>query len=91
MLLYTQSPSNWAKFNEEGIKSMSKVVVEREVPVVAGEPHESTASNFIWAVALIIIVGLVVGSLYYSGFLRRVTQQPTHKVDVTVQQPAPAQ
>ena len=69
---------------------MDKVIVEKEVltPVESGN---GTASNFIWAVAFIVIVGIIVGALYYSGFLRRVTQQPTHKVDVTVQQPAPAQ
>ena len=70
---------------------MSKVVVEREVPVVATESRESPASSFIWALAFIIIVGMIVGALYYSGFLRRVTHQPAQKVDVTVQQPAPAQ
>jgi hypothetical protein len=70
---------------------MSKVVVEKEVPVVATEPRESTASSFIWALAFIIIVGIIVGALYYSGFLRRVTHQQPTKVDVTVQQPAPNQ
>jgi NADH:ubiquinone oxidoreductase subunit 2 (subunit N) len=73
---------------------MSKVVVERDVPVVAtdGESGSRTASNFIWALAFIIIVGIIVGALYYSGFLRRVTNQQPSKVNVTVQQPAaPAQ
>jgi NADH:ubiquinone oxidoreductase subunit 2 (subunit N) len=70
---------------------MSKVVVEREVPVVATESGESPASSFIWALAFIIIVGMIVGALYYSGFLRRVTHQQPQKIDVTVQQPAPAQ
>jgi NADH:ubiquinone oxidoreductase subunit 2 (subunit N) len=71
---------------------MSKVVVEREVPVVATESREGVASNFIWALAFIIIVGVIVGALYYSGFLRRVTNQTPQKVNVTVQQPAaPAQ
>ncbi|MBV9217067.1 MAG: hypothetical protein JO053_12910 [Acidobacteria bacterium] len=67
---------------------MSKVVVERDVPVVTDDGGSNTASNFIWALAFIIVVGLIVGALYYSGFLRRVTQPTQHKVDVTVQQPA---
>lgn len=66
---------------------MSKVVVEREIPVVATEAREGFASNFIWALAFIIVVGMIVGALYYSGFLRRVTQPQEHKIDVTVQQP----
>lgn len=66
---------------------MSKVVVEREVgiPVDTGE---SPASSFIWALALLLIVGMIVGALYYSGFLRRVTNQPQQKIDVEVSAPA---
>ncbi len=71
---------------------MNKVVVEREVPAVVAteESGSSTASNFIWALAFIIIVGIIVGALYYSGFLRRVANPQPQKVNVTVQQPAPA-
>ena len=38
-----------------------------------------TASNAIWAVALIIIVALIVGVVYYSGILRGGTEK---KVDI---------
>ena len=65
---------------------MSKLVVEREVvPVESG--GESTASNFIWALAFIIVVAIIVGAVYYSGILRRVTN-PTQKVNVEVSAPA---
>lgn len=66
---------------------MDKVVVEKEVltPVEGGE---STASNFIWAVAFIVIVGMIVGALYYSGFLRRVTNPQQQKINVEVSAPA---
>ncbi|PYJ08712.1 MAG: hypothetical protein DMF06_12095 [Verrucomicrobia bacterium] len=68
---------------------MDKVVVEKEVLVP--EQRESAASNFFWAFALVAIVAIVIGALYYSGALRRLTspQQP-QKVNVEVSNP-PAQ
>lgn len=68
---------------------MDRVVVEKEyvAPVIE---RESPASSFIWAIALIVIVGMIVGALYYSGFLRRVTNQTPQKINVEVSQPAPA-
>ena len=63
-------------------------IVEREVVPVVTEERESTASNFIWALAFIIVVGLIVGALYYSGFLRRITQPRTQQVDINVTAPA---
>lgn len=77
---------------------MNKVVVEKEVvvptarEVVVPVERESTASSAIWAVALIIIVGVIVGALYYSGALRRLTtpQQPS-KVNIEVQAPPAGQ
>ncbi len=73
---------------------MDKVVIEKEVlvPVSGGDGGGGTGSSAIWAIALIIIVGLIVGALYYSGALRRLTspQQP-QKVNIEVQAPpAPA-
>ena len=66
---------------------MDKVIVEKEVltPVRDGE---GTASNFIWAIAFIVIIGMIVGALYYSGFLRRVTNPPQQKINVEVSAPA---
>jgi len=46
-----------------------------------------TASNFIWAFALIVIVAIIMGALYYGGFLNRVKKD---KVDVDVNISAPA-
>ena len=71
---------------------MDKVVVEKEVLVSDGRRGNGTGSNAVWAIAFVIIVGLIVGALYYSGALRRLTspQQP-QKINVEVQQPeAPA-
>lgn len=45
----------------------------------------STASNMIWAVAMIIIVAIIAGALYYGGFLSGKTHQ---KVDVEVSVPS---
>jgi hypothetical protein len=78
-----------AKNRTQVRKFMDKIVVEKQVlaPVESGG---GTASNFIWAVAFIIIVGMIVGALYYSGFLRRVTNQTPQKINVEVSAPAPA-
>ena len=41
----------------------------------------STGSNFIWAVTLIIIVAIIAGALYYGGFLNN---KKTEKIDINV-------
>jgi hypothetical protein len=55
----------------------------REVEVIH-DGGGGTASNAIWAVALLIIVAMVVGVVYYSGILRT---NPTKKIDVEVSAP----
>lgn len=45
----------------------------------------STGSNFIWAVALIIIVAIIAGAMYYSGFLGGTKKE---KIDINVTAPA---
>lgn len=48
----------------------------------------STGSNLIWAVALIIIVAIIAGALYYSGFLGGTKKE---KIDINISAPsAPA-
>lgn len=47
--------------------------------------QEGTASNAIWAVALIIIVAMIVGVVYYSGILR---SNPKKEIDINVTAPA---
>ncbi len=46
---------------------------------------ESTGSNAIWAIALIIVVAIIAGVVLYSGVLTR-TQK--NKVDVEISVPA---
>ena len=48
---------------------------------------DSTGSNMIWAVAMIIIVAIIAGALYYSGFLSGNRRQ---RIDVEVNTTAPA-
>ena len=48
--------------------------------------EEGTASNAIWAVALIIIVAMIVGVVYYSGILRGAS--PKKEVDINVTAPS---
>jgi len=68
---------------------MDKIVVEKEVVVDGGGGSNGTGSNVAWALAFVVIVGIVVGALYYSGALKRLTgpQQPS-KVNVEVSAPA---
>lgn len=45
----------------------------------------NAGNNFIWAVALIIIVAIIAGALYYSGFLGGTKKE---KIDINVTAPA---
>jgi hypothetical protein len=47
-----------------------------------------TASNAIWAVAMIIIVALIAGVLYFTVIKSGGVPTPTKKVDVDVTIPA---
>lgn len=47
--------------------------------------EEGTASNAIWAVALIIIVAMIVGLVYYSGILK--TSQKK-EIDINISAPS---
>ena len=49
--------------------------------------ENSTGNNLIWAVTLIIVVALIAGALYYSGFLGG-TKRATQKIDVEVSTPS---
>jgi len=45
--------------------------------------------NLIWAVTFLIVVGLIAGALYYSGFLSNAAKGVTEKkVDVKIETPA---
>lgn len=54
---------------------------------MADDGDNSTGSNMIWAVAMIIIVAIIAGALYYSGFLGGTKRQ---KIDVEVSAPSTA-
>ena len=47
--------------------------------------ENSTGSNLIWAVTLIIIVAIMAGAVYYSGILSGKSKQ---EIDVDVKVPA---
>jgi len=51
---------------------------------MAEETGNGVASNFIWAVALIIIVGMIVGVVYYSGILKGGSKK---EVDINISAP----
>ena len=62
---------------------MRKVVVQDEVVVREGD-GEGAASSAIWAVAMIIIVALIAGAVYYSGLLKQGPAKNQVDVEVTV-------
>jgi len=59
---------------------MRKVVVEEEVVVRYGDSGNGAANSAIWAIAMIIIVALIAGAVYYSGILK--TAPARQKLDV---------
>ena len=66
-------------------------IVEREViPVETADSGNGTASNAIWALALIIIVALLVFGVWKSGILRQLNSNPTQKINVEVSAPPAA-
>jgi len=51
------------------------------------DEDNSTGTNMVWAVAMIIIVAIIAGALFYSGALSG-KRNPTQKIDVEVSAPA---
>lgn len=45
--------------------------------------ENGTGNNLIWAIAMIIIVAIIAGALYYSGFLGGAKKEPDVKINVT--------
>ena len=52
---------------------------------MAEDNGSGTGSNAVWAIALIIVVAIIAGVVYYSGILRT---NPNKKVDINVTVPA---
>ena len=85
MQLYPQVHTSFAITTDEVLGLMARIVEEREVvPVESGD---STASNAIWALALIIIVALIVFGVWKSGILRQASN-PAQKINVEVSAPS---
>jgi hypothetical protein len=51
---------------------------------MADDSGSGAASNFVWAFALIVIVAIIVGALYYGGFL---SGRQKKEVDINVTAP----
>ncbi|MDQ3132993.1 MAG: hypothetical protein M3Q99_19860 [Acidobacteriota bacterium] len=47
--------------------------------------ENGTGNNLIWAIAMIIIVAIIAGALYYSGFLGGTKRE---KIDINVTTPS---
>jgi len=52
------------------------------------DDEESTGTNMIWAVAMIIIVAIIAGALYFSGALTGHRNEPPQKINVEVSAPS---
>ena len=64
---------------------MRKVIVEEETVLRDVDSGDGAASSAIWAVAMIVIVAIIAGAVYYSGVLKRGPAQ--QKVNVEVSAP----
>lgn len=51
------------------------------------EGENSTGNNLIWAITTLIIVAIIAGALYYSGFLSG-NRKETKEVNVEIKVPA---
>ena len=70
---------------------MARIVEREVVPVDSVDSGNGTASNAIWALALIIIVALLVFGVWKSGILRQLNSpNPTQKINVEVSAPPAA-
>lgn len=69
------------------LRSIHKQVFKREGLHTMADEENTTGNNLIWAVTLIIVVALIAGALYYSGFLGG-TKRATQKIDVEVSAPS---
>lgn len=49
------------------------------------EENTGTGSNAVWAIALVVIVAIIAGLVYYSGILKT---SPKKQVDINVTVPA---
>lgn len=50
--------------------------------------ENSTGNNAIWAITILLIVVIVAGALYYSGFLSKATQGTKENTTINVTAPA---
>ncbi len=51
------------------------------------EGENSTGNNLIWAITILIIVAIIAGALYYSGFLSG-NRKETKDIDINVKVPS---
>lgn len=51
------------------------------------EGENSTGNNLIWAITVLIIVAIIAGALYYSGFLSG-NRKETKDIDVEIKVPS---
>jgi hypothetical protein len=62
---------------------MRKVVVEEDVTVVRESNGDGgTGSSAVWAIAMVVIVAIIAGVVYYSGVLK--TKPAAQKTNIEV-------
>jgi hypothetical protein len=68
-------------------KTTSPLAMNNGGTYMAEEDGAGVASNMIWAVALIVIVLIIFGALYYGGVL---SGKQKKEIDVDISAPVPA-
>jgi hypothetical protein len=61
-----------------------KILKEKEEITIMSEDN-NTGNNLIWAITTLIIVAIIAGALYYSGFLGGTKKE---RIDINVTTPA---
>jgi hypothetical protein len=67
------------------LSPVASVDIHFKRSVIDQMAEENTGSNLIWAVAMIIIVAIIAGAVYYSGLL---SGNKKREVDVEIKAPA---
>ncbi len=61
----------------------TRIKFKKEIKIYMSEEN-GTGNNLVWAVTTIIIVALIAGALYYSGFLSGAPRKQNVDVEVKV-------
>lgn len=64
-----------------------KQIVTESLPYEVMADENGTGSNAVWAIALVVVVAIIAGVVYYSGVLKT---KPGKDTDINIKVDAPA-